>query len=54
MRFKKLLWSTMILFILEFNGLYAQETYPTTGGNASGSGGSVSYSVGQLADTAPI
>ncbi|MBA7550129.1 hypothetical protein ES705_42635 [subsurface metagenome] len=33
---------------LGLTGLQAQETIPATGSNASGSGGSVSYSVGQV------
>jgi hypothetical protein len=33
------------------NGLHAQETMLATGGNGSGSGGTVSYSVGQVAYT---
>jgi len=38
-----------ILFIfLGLGGLYAQETVPATGGDASGSGGSSSYTVGQV------
>lgn len=32
---------------LGFTALYAQEAIPAAGGNASGSGGSMSYSVGQ-------
>jgi hypothetical protein len=31
-----------------FTPLHGQETIPVTGGNASGSGGSVSYTVGQI------
>ena len=30
------------------NGLYAQDAIPATGGNATGSGGTVSFSVGQV------
>jgi len=33
---------------LGFGSLFAQETIPATGGDASGSGGSVSYTVGQI------
>jgi len=36
------------LFGLGLKGLLAQETLPAAGGNAAGSGGSVSYSVGQV------
>ncbi len=40
----------MLLFLLSIGltGLQAQVSINSTGGNASGSGGSVSYSVGQL------
>ena len=41
--------SAILLFGLGLTGLQAQESVNTTGGNASGSGGSVSYSVGQVA-----
>ncbi|MCF8297624.1 MAG: T9SS type A sorting domain-containing protein [Saprospiraceae bacterium] len=39
-----------ILFLSSFVlvGLHAQEAIPASGGNASGSGGSVSYSIGQM------
>jgi hypothetical protein len=37
----------ILMFIGLMNG-YAQETVPSSGGNASGSGGSVSYTVGQV------
>jgi hypothetical protein len=39
-----------ILFVITLFQLYvnAQETIPASGGNASGNGGSVSYSVGQV------
>jgi hypothetical protein len=45
---KKLILTTLLLFITGLTGVYAQSVIPTTGGNASGSGGSVSYSVGQV------
>jgi len=38
----------LILLALGITGLQAQEVIPATGGNASGNGGSVSYSVGQV------
>jgi len=44
----------LFFLILPVTGLvaaHAQETVPITGGNATGSGGSVSYSVGQMAYT---
>lgn len=37
-----------ILLLIGLTGLQAQESVNVTGGNASGSGGTVSYSVGQL------
>jgi len=38
----------LLLFVLGVNGLQAQEAIIASGGNATGSGGSVSYSVGQV------
>jgi hypothetical protein len=37
-----------LLVLCGFNGLLAQQVVTTTGGNATGSGGSASYSVGQI------
>ena len=37
-----------ILFFFGLNHLHAQEAVPTAGGNVLGSGGSVSYTVGQI------
>lgn len=51
MRHKRLQLSAVLLLGLGLTGLQAQETIPATGGNASGSGGSVSYSVGQVVYT---
>jgi hypothetical protein len=51
MRHKKLKLSAVLLLGLGLTGLQAQETIPATGGNASGSGGTVSYSVGQVVYT---
>ena len=48
MRYKKLKLSTVLLISLGITGVQAQEAILATGGNASGSGGSVSYSVGQV------
>lgn len=48
MRHRSLILSALLLLSLELTGLQAQETVPATGGEASGSGGTVSYSVGQL------
>ena len=50
MTHKKLKLSTVLLLALGLTG-YAQEAIPATGGNASGSGGSASYSVGQIVYT---
>jgi hypothetical protein len=38
----------IILLGLGLSGLYAQETVTTSGGEASGSGGTASYTVGQI------
>lgn len=48
MRFKRLNLSALLLIVLGIQGLQAQETVVPSGGMASGSGGSVSYSIGQL------
>ncbi|MBU0490030.1 MAG: T9SS type A sorting domain-containing protein [Bacteroidetes bacterium] len=48
---KKNTLSALLLLVLGLTGLHAQETIPATGGNASGSGGTVSYSVGQVVYT---
>ena len=37
-----------MLFLVGISGLQAQEVIPATGGEATGSGGSVSYTVGQM------
>lgn len=51
MRLKKLKLSSFLLLGVGLTGLQAQETIPATGGNASGSGGSVMFSVGQVVYT---
>jgi hypothetical protein len=48
MHHKRLKLSAVLLLGLGLTGLQAQESVNVTGGNASGSGGSVSYSVGQV------
>ena len=48
MRHKKLKLSAILLLGLGLTGLHAQESVNTTGGKALGSGGSASYSVGQI------
>ena len=52
MRHEKLKkWCVLLLLGFLFSGLQAQETIPAAGGDASGSGGTVSYSIGQLVYT---
>lgn len=51
MRQKQLKLSIVFLLGLGLTGLQAQETIPATGGNAYGSGGSVSYTIGQMVYT---
>jgi hypothetical protein len=48
MRYKRLKLSAALLLGLGLTGLQAQESINATGGNATGSGGLVSYSVGQV------
>jgi hypothetical protein len=47
MKNTKLILNFLSLFIFEITGLYAQETISATGGDATGTGGSVSFTVGQ-------
>jgi hypothetical protein len=49
MEHKKLKLCVLLLFGLGLTGLQAQNAQLSSGGNASGSGGSVTFSVGQLA-----
>jgi len=49
---KKLNLTLIFLCVLQLS--YAQETIPSTGGNASGTGGASSYTVGQLVYTTNI
>lgn len=51
MRHKRLKLSAVLLLGLGLTGLQAQESVNATGGNASGNGGSTSYSVGQVVYT---
>ena len=51
MRHKRLQLIAVLLLVIGLTRLQAQETIPAIGGNASGSGGSVSYSVGQAVYT---
>ena len=47
----KLKVSAILLFVLGLSALQAQEVTPAAGGNASGSSGTVSYSIGQVVYT---
>jgi len=51
MRHKKIIFSAILLIGLGLAGAQAQESVNATGGNASGSGGTASYSVGQVVYT---
>ena len=51
MRLKRLKLSAILLLGLGLTGLQAQTSVNATGGDATGSGGSASYSVGQIAYT---
>lgn len=51
MRHKRLKLCTLLLLGLGLTGLQAQEGINTTGGDALGSGGSATYSVGQVVYT---
>jgi len=51
MKYKKVKLGVLLLFCIGLTGLQAQETIPASGGNALGTGGSVSYSVGQVVYT---
>lgn len=51
MQHKKVILSVVFLICVELYGLHAQETIPATGGDASGPGGSASYTVGQVVYT---
>jgi len=51
MQRKKVVFSIALMFGFGLSGLQAQEAISTAGGNASGSGGSASYSVGQVVYT---
>jgi hypothetical protein len=52
MKQQRKILSIFFLFGICFAIVQGQETIPATGGNASGSGGSVSYTVGQIAYSA--
>ena len=48
MQHKRLRLSAVLLFVIGMTGLQAQNTIPATGGNATGAGGTSSYTVGQV------
>jgi len=48
MKYKKLKLSAVLLLGLGLTGLQAQQSINAAGGNATGSGGMVSYSVGLM------
>jgi hypothetical protein len=54
MKYNKGKLTIMLLLAIVITGLQAQEGNPATGGKAAGSGGSVSYTVGQVAYTTNI
>jgi hypothetical protein len=54
MKQKRLKLSAGLLLSLAFFGVQAQEAVSTTGGEASGGGGTTSYSVGQVVYTSNI
>jgi hypothetical protein len=49
MRHKKLKLSVVLLLVFGLTTVHAQEAIPASGGNGSGTGGSISYTVGQVA-----
>jgi hypothetical protein len=51
MRHKRLTLSALLLLGIGLTGLQAQTAVPASGGKAKGTGGSVSYSVGQVVYT---
>lgn len=48
MRKKRIFLIVLLLFGIGLLGVHAQESLNTIGGNASGTGGTVSYSIGQV------
>jgi hypothetical protein len=51
MRYPRLKLAAVLLLVLGLTEVQAQATIPAAGGNASGSGGRVSYTVGQIGYT---
>ena len=54
MRQKVIKLSVLLLFGFGLTAIYAQQAIPATGGNATGDGSSVSYSIGQVVFTTSI
>jgi hypothetical protein len=54
MKLTKIISSSFLLLGLKLLGLQAQQVIPASGGNASGSGGTASYTVGQVLYTTNI
>ncbi|HYW94387.1 MAG TPA: T9SS type A sorting domain-containing protein [Bacteroidales bacterium] len=48
----KLKFFALILFSTSISGLYGQQVIPAAGGNASGTGGETTYTLGQIAFSA--
>jgi hypothetical protein len=48
MQHKKLELCAVLLLGLGLTGIYAQQAIPASGGNGSGGGGTVSYTIGQI------
>ena len=48
MKHKRLMLCTTFLLMIGLTWMQAQEALPATGGDATGSGGSVSYTIGQV------
>jgi hypothetical protein len=51
MQYKQILQSIFLLLVIGLTKLSAQEVVPASGGNASGNGGSVCYTIGQISYT---
>jgi hypothetical protein len=51
MRNKKIVFIAILLLFIGLKSLHAQETIAASGSNATGGGGSISYSVGQIVYT---
>lgn len=51
MRYKGIKLSIIFLLIIGLSGIKAQESVSSTGGNGTGSGGTVNYTIGQIVYT---